>query len=160
MSTEIPDGEPVIIMSRLYDAPRPLVWQAMTEERHVAQWWGGAGVTNPVCEMDVRPGGHWRHVMRFPDGHELHMRFVFVEVDEPQKLAWRSVSHEQPGGPPESTITVTLSDVGDRTSWRMVSRFATFCDREAALSVGFTHPIELSSDCLVEYLNTLSAARA
>jgi len=51
--------EAVIVMSRIFDAPRPLVWKAMTEPEHLVQWWGGHGFTNPVCEMDARPGGRW-----------------------------------------------------------------------------------------------------
>jgi len=55
--TQAPANEPIIVMTRLYDAPRTLVWEAMTEPRHVRAWWGGPGFTNPVCEMDVpRPG--------------------------------------------------------------------------------------------------------
>ena len=61
--TEISATEPTIVMSRIYDAPRSLVWEAMTEPRHVRQWWGGPAVSNPVCEMDVRPGGRWEHVL-------------------------------------------------------------------------------------------------
>ena len=80
-STEAPANEAIIVMSRIYNAPREMVWEAMTEARHVAEWWGGPGFTNPVCEMDVRPGGLWRHVMRFPDGAELHMKFILIVVD-------------------------------------------------------------------------------
>src|SRR5438034_782154 len=108
-------------MSRIYDAPRSLVWEAMTEARHVAKWWGGAGVKNPVCEMNVRPGGHWHHVMQFPSGHEIQMEFIFLEVDAPETLSWRSVLDTQPGGPPASTITVTLTDLGEQTAWKMVA---------------------------------------
>ena len=56
MSTEtrIPADEPVIVMTRVYDAPRALVWEAMTDAAHVRAWWGGPGFENPVCEMDVR----------------------------------------------------------------------------------------------------------
>lgn len=66
-------------MTRIYDAPRALVWAAVTDRNHVKEWWGGPGTTNPVCEMDVRPGGAWKHVMRFPNGMEIVMNFVFVE---------------------------------------------------------------------------------
>ena len=80
-ATDTVTDDAVIVMSRVYEAPRDLVWEAITQPRHVAQWWGGPGFSNPVCAMDVRKGGAWTHVMRFPDGHELHMDFVFVEVD-------------------------------------------------------------------------------
>ena len=155
-TTDIPAGEAVIVMQRIYDAPRDLVWQAMTEARHVAQWWGGPGFTNPVCEMDVRPGGLWRHVMRFPDGRELHMSFVFLEVERPKRLVWQNVDHGQSKeGPPTSVIAVTLEDMGDRTRWKMVARFHSLAERDAAVAIGFGKPIEASSDRLVDYLRKL-----
>jgi uncharacterized protein YndB with AHSA1/START domain len=155
--SEISPTEPTIVMSRIYDAPRSLVWQVITEPRHVRQWWGGPGVSNPVCEMDVRPGGRWEHVMRFPDGRELHMSFIFLEVEKPVRLVWQSADHGQQkaGGPPSSTIAVTLEDLGSRTAWKMVATFRSMAERDAAISIGFRTPIENSSDRLVEYLKTL-----
>lgn len=152
----IPADETVIVMTRIYEAPRDLVWEAMTEARHVAQWWGGPGFSNPVCEMDVRPGGLWHHVMRFPDGHELNMNFVFVEVDPPKRLAWREVRHAQrKGGLPSCLITVSLEDMGERTGWNMVARFDSISERDAALAMGFVGPIAASNDRLVDYLRSL-----
>jgi uncharacterized protein YndB with AHSA1/START domain len=154
--TQIPDGDPIIVMTRVYDAPRALVWQAMTQPEHVREWWGGPGFSNPVCEMDVRPGGLWKHVMRFPDGHELHMRFVFVEVQKPSRLVWQHEDHgRRKQGPPTSLTSVTLDDLGARTRWTMTARFASLADREAALAVGFTRPIEASSERFVKYLVAL-----
>jgi uncharacterized protein YndB with AHSA1/START domain len=155
--SEISPTEPTIVMSRIYDAPRSLVWEAITEPRHVRQWWGGPGVSNPVCEMDVRPGGRWEHVMRFPDGRELHMSFIFLEVEKPVRLVWQSADHRQKkeGGPPSSTISVTLEDLGSRTAWKMVATFRSMAERDAAVSIGFRAPIENSSDRLVEYLKAL-----
>src|SRR5262245_8571906 len=156
----IPTDEAVIVMTRTYMAPRDLVWEVMTETRHVAQWWGGPGFSNPVCEMDVRPGGLWRHVMRFPDGHELPMNFVFVEVDPPKRLAWRDVGHDKRSqGPPACLITVTLEDIGEQTSWKMVARFDSIAERDAALAIGFIRPIAASNDALVAYLGSLSRPR-
>jgi uncharacterized protein YndB with AHSA1/START domain len=158
--TDIPTDEPIIIMKRLYEAPRDLVWQAMTEARHLQQWWGGAGVTNPVCEMDVRRGGLWNHVMRFPDGRELNMKFVFVEVDRPARLVWEHAQSESSTGLPAPVITVTLDELDCRTAWTMTARFRTLSEREAALSMGFTRPIEASGDRLVAYLKSMSGRRA
>ena len=156
LATDTVTDDAVIVMSRVYEAPRALVWAAITQPRHVARWWGGPGFSNPVCEMDVRKGGAWTHVMRFPDGHELHMDFVFVEVDPPQRLVWRHADHaEQRTGAPTSVITVTLEDLGERTRWHMVARFASPAERDAALAMGFTRPIEASGERLVAYLETL-----
>src|SRR5260370_21770732 len=109
--TEVAVAETAIVMSRVYDAPRSLVWQAMTRPEHIRRWWGGPGFSNPVCEMDVRPGGLWHHVMRFPDGHELHLDFIFLEVEPPSRLVWRHVDHgmrkqaRRPVAPPSRSTT-------------------------------------------------------
>jgi uncharacterized protein YndB with AHSA1/START domain len=158
--TELPAGEPFIVMTRLYDAPRDVVWEAITKAEHVREWWGGPGCTNPICEMDVRPGGLWHHVMRFPDGKELVMDFVFLEVERPKRLVWQHADHgKRHDGPPASHMTVTLEDLGDTTKWMLVSRFDSLADREAAVAFGFTHPIEASSDRLVQYLKNLCQER-
>jgi uncharacterized protein YndB with AHSA1/START domain len=154
--TELPSGEPLIVMTRIYEAPRDLVWEAMTQPEHVRQWWGGPGFTNPVCEMDVRPGGTWHHVMRFPDGRELKMEFVFLEVDRPKRLVWQHSDHgKRTHGPPSSHTTVTLDDLGGRTRCTIVARFDSMAERQAAIEIGFTRPIEASNERLVDYLKTM-----
>jgi uncharacterized protein YndB with AHSA1/START domain len=154
--TELPVDEPIIVMKRIYDAPRALVWEATTLPEHVKRWWGGPGFTNPVCEMDVRPGGEWNHVMRFPDGQELHMHFVFVEVEKPSRLVWKHRDQGiTAGGPPPCVITTTLEDLGGRTRWTMVARFDSLADREAARAIGFARPIEASNERLTQYLPTM-----
>jgi len=154
--TEIPKSEPLIIMRRTYDAPRAKVWEASTEPHHVKRWWGGPGFTNPVCEMDVRPGGLWHHVMRFPDGHELVMDFVFIEVEPPARLIWQNIDHgRRKGPPPTCKITSTLDEDGGKTHTTMIAEFCSFADRDYALGMGFTGPIAASNDRLVEYLKTL-----
>lgn len=154
--TEISAGEPTIVMRRIYDAARDLVWTAMTESSHVRQWWGGPGFTNPVCEMDVRPGGRWRHVMRFPDGRELQMDFVFLKVDKPKRLVWQHADHgKRTEGLPTALITVTLEDLDGRTCWTMVARFNSMAERDTAAGMGFAHPIEASNDRLTAYLKAM-----
>jgi uncharacterized protein YndB with AHSA1/START domain len=129
--------EPVIVMERVLDAPRDLVWETLTNARQVAKWYGGHGFENPVCEMDVRPGGRWHHVMRTPDGADRQLEFVFVEVVKPEKLAWRNA---EPGrrGPHDNLVTITLEAAGRQTKWKMVARFSSIADRDAALAIGFT----------------------
>jgi uncharacterized protein YndB with AHSA1/START domain len=154
--TEIPKNDPLIIMRRTYDAPRAKVWEAMTEPRHVSRWWGGPGFSNPVCEMDVRPGGRWHHIMRFPDGHELVMDFVFIEVEPPSRLVWQNVDHgKRQGPPPTCRITSTLEEEAGKTHTIMVAEFSSLADREYAVEMGFTGPIAASNDRLVEYLKTI-----
>jgi len=77
-----------IIISRVYDAPRDLVWEAMTDPKHVVHWWGPRGFSTTTEVMDVRPGGTWKHVMRGPDGTEYPNKSIFVEVVKPERLVY------------------------------------------------------------------------
>lgn len=151
--TEVPHDEPLLRMTRVYAAPRAKVWEAMTQPKHVARWWGGPGFENPVCEMDLRPGGRWHQVMRFPDGRELTLDFVFVEIAPPGKLVWQHVDHgARKGPPPTCRFISTLEDLGGTTRSILVAHFNSLADREAALGMGFTTPIEASNERLVAYL--------
>jgi len=145
-----------IMLNRVYDAPRTRVWEAITQPHHIVRWWGGAGVENPVCEIDLRPGGRWHHVMRFPDGREMIMDFVFLEIDPPSRLVWQHADHDtRTDDLPVPRITVTLGDLGAQTRWRMVAQFQTPAARDAALAMGFSGPIEASGIRLTEYLPTM-----
>jgi uncharacterized protein YndB with AHSA1/START domain len=154
-TTDSAAAEATIVMSRVYDAPRDVVWEAITEAKHVAQWCGGPSVTNPVCEMDVRPGGLWRHIMRFPNGRKMHLNFVFLEVGKPKSRIWKSVQHGQRAHGTPTSFTVTLVEVGDRTEWKMVAHFDSFDDRDAAVAMGFAKPIAASTERFIEYLKTM-----
>jgi uncharacterized protein YndB with AHSA1/START domain len=149
------DQAPVIVMTRIFDAPREMVWRVFTQPEHIVRWWGGEGFTNPVCEMDLRPGGLWRHVMCTPDGTEMAFNFVFTEVEPPSRLAWRETSPRRPGDPPSVLQTVTLEDLGDgRTRWTLVARADSFADRDAAVRSGYSTIITQSLDRLSAYLTT------
>jgi len=157
-TTEIAADQPTITMSRVYDAPRARVWEAITQPGHVRQWWGGAGVSNPVCEMDLRPGGLWTHVMRFPDGREMRMKFVFVEIAPPERLVWEHAEPVEHGnGPATCRFTVTLEDLGGRTRWHMVARYHSLSARDASVAMGFSGRIEASNDRFADYLETTGA---
>ena len=142
-------SEPVLVMQRIFDAPREDVWAALTDPRQVAKWYGGRGFENPICEMDVRPGGLWRHVMRTPDGTEHALRFVFVEVVKPERLVWRSADGGATlGGPHDNIITITLEAAGRKTRWKLVARFPSMADREAAARMGFSTVLAEGTDKL------------
>ena len=111
--TKLPTGEPTIVMTRVYDAPRDLVWRAMTEAKHVRQWWGGPGISNPVCEMDVRPGGLWRRRMRSPSGDVILKHGVYREIIAPERLVFTYITENAAGViDPETLVSVIFADLG------------------------------------------------
>jgi len=98
-----------IVATRLFDAPRRLVWRMWTDAEHVAQWWGPNGFRNTIHEMDVRPGGAWRLVMHGPDGTDYTNKFIYLEVVEPSRLVYDHVTG------PLFRATVTFTDRGEKT---------------------------------------------
>lgn len=138
--------EAVIIMTRMFDAPIDKVWDCFTKPEHVRTWFGGAGFQNPVCEMDVRPGGIWRHVMVPPNGQRFELEYVYVEVKKPTRLVWQSSDFgKRKQGPPANRTDVTLEDHGDRTKWTMKATFQNAAEARHAVSMGYTQT--LSQGC-------------
>lgn len=118
-----------IVISRVFDAPRALVFKAWTDPHHVAQWWGPNGFTNTVYEMDVRPGGVWRYVMHGPDGVDYKNKVVFAEVVEPERLVY--THGDDDGGESEPFhVTVTFAEQDGKTTLTMRSRFASVAERD------------------------------
>lgn len=105
-----------IDITRVLDAPRDLAFRLWTEPRHMAQWWGPKDFTNPVCDMDARPGGAMRIVMRAPDGAEHPMTGLFHEVVAPERLVFTAVARDASGNPLLEALTrVTFADMGGKT---------------------------------------------
>ena len=106
-----------LVMTRVFDAPRELVFKAWTETKHVAQWWGPKRFTNPVCEMDVRMGGAIRIHMRAPDGVVYPMTGVFQEIVVPERLVFVSSALDDKGNSMFDVLsTVTFADERGKTA--------------------------------------------
>ena len=112
-----------LVLTRVFDAPRELVFKAWTDPKQVAQWWGLHGFTNPVCDLDVRPGGAIRIHMRGPDGTVYPMTGVYNEVVEPERLVFTSAALDADGNPMfEVLTTVTFAEQGGKTKQTMRAR--------------------------------------
>jgi uncharacterized protein YndB with AHSA1/START domain len=116
-----------IVASRIYNAPRELVWKMWTDPQHIARWWGPKGFRNTIHEMDVRPGGHWRFVMHGPDGRDYDNHSIYIEVVEPERLAYDHVS-----GPLfHATATFEAEGSGTKVTMQMVFESAELRNRVA-----------------------------
>jgi len=122
-----------ILFTRIFDAPREMVFEAWTNPRHLTNWWGPRGFSTTIHEMDVRPGGVWRLVMRGPDGRDYDNRLVFVEVVKPERLVYK---HEAEPGSEYATYetTVTFAAAGNRTNLTMRMLFSSAEERERIVS--------------------------
>ena len=102
------------VVSRVFDAPRELVWQAMTDPQHVVHWWGPRGFSTTIETMDVRPGGIWKQTLRGPDGALYPNKSVFKEVTKPERLVYSHAGGRQ-GGPGASFVaTWTFEALGPK----------------------------------------------
>jgi len=112
-----PYGEASVTLTRMFDAPRALVWKAWTDPKMMAQWFGPRGFTNPVCELDVRVGGSLYIVMRGPDRNDYPMKGVFREVSAPERLVFTNIAIDKEGNHLlEGETTVTFLEKGGKTT--------------------------------------------
>jgi len=146
--------EPTIVVTRLVDAPRELVWQAWTEPRHIAQWWGPNGFTNTIHAMEVKPGGVWRFIMHGPDGTDWPNKIVYREVVRPERLVYDH-SGEGANDPHRFHVTVTFADKNGMTEIVMASLFPSLAARDAVLKFGALEGGGQTLDRLADYLPTI-----
>jgi len=141
-----------ILMTRVVDAPRRLVFAAHTDPKHLPHWMlGPEGWSMPVCEIDLRPGGAWRFVWRRSDGSEMEMRGVYQEVVPPERL----VCTESWGADwPETLNTLILSEQAGKTTITQRMRYPSQEARDAALQTGMREGMSESYDRMAEYLAT------
>lgn len=82
-------GECEIVITRVFDAPRDLVFDAWTKEEHLSKWWGPQGFTMTTQQFDMKPGGTWEFIMHGPDGVDFPNTNVFVEVVKPERIVFK-----------------------------------------------------------------------
>ncbi len=106
-----------LVITRIFDAPRNVVFQAWTEPGRAARWWGPQGFVTTYCDMDVRPGGAFRVCMRSPEGVDHWKQGVYREVVEPERLVFTFAWEDAEGKPIRQTlVTVTFAEHGDKTA--------------------------------------------
>lgn len=108
-----------IIGSRVFDAPRALVFSAFTDPKRLAHWWGPNGFTTTTHSFDFRPGGIWRFVMHGPDGRDYQNRITYEEIAPPERIVYRHDGGEDVE-PVQFSQTLTFQDLGGgrtRLTW-------------------------------------------
>jgi uncharacterized protein YndB with AHSA1/START domain len=139
--------EQELVLTRVFDGPRELVFKVWTDPKHVAQWWGPKGFTNPVCELDLRPGGAILIHMRGPDGTVYPMTGVYQEVVRPERLVFTSGALDADGNPLfEVLTTVTFTEESGKTKQilkaRVIKRTAQAAPYLAGMEAGWTQSLE------------------
>ena len=105
-----------LVITRIFEAPRRLVFKMWTEPEHLVRWWGPHGFATISSRMDVRPGGAWSRSMRAPDGRIIRKYGVYREIVAPERLVLTYITDDPEGDPrPETLVTVTFTDLGGTT---------------------------------------------
>jgi uncharacterized protein YndB with AHSA1/START domain len=145
-----------IVSERVFDAPRERVFAAYTDPELIPEWWGPRRMTTIVDQMDVRPGGAWRFIMREPDGQETGFRGTYREVTPPEEIVQ---TFEWEGMPGHVIIeTARFEDLGGRTKVTTTSLFHTTEERDGMLASGMERGLTESHDRLAELLARAGAA--
>lgn len=144
---------PTIIMTRIFDAPRTLVFEAYTDPKHIPHWWGPRYLKTTVEKMDVRPGGEWRILQRAPDGQEFRFHGEYREVAPPEKVVSTFVFE----GDPESVVlnTTTFEELDGATKLTTTSVFRTMKDRDGMMRSGMESGANESMERLAELLGKM-----
>ncbi|MGH7426812.1 MAG: SRPBCC family protein [Candidatus Methylomirabilaceae bacterium] len=141
-----------IEISRMFDAPRQLVFDAHTKPELVKRWLGvHRGWSLAVCEIDLRVGGAYRYVWRGPDGADMGMRGVFLEIVAPERLVSTEV-FDQSWYPGEAVDTLTLVEQGGRTTLTLTVRYESREARDAVLKSPMEEGMAAGYDKLAELL--------
>lgn len=150
-----------IVIRRVLDAPRNLVWEAWTDPGQLARWWGPKGFTTKVFEFDLTPGGRSRYAMVGPDGTEYPGQGVFREIVPGERIVTtdefgdgfeKVVDMDLPRG---MVLTVTFAELGGKTELTLVIAHPTAEDRRKHEEMGVIPGWNSSLDCLDEHLRSM-----
>jgi uncharacterized protein YndB with AHSA1/START domain len=145
-----------IVMSRTFDAPRELVFEAHTSCEHMRNWWGPRKYEVDSCEIDFRPGGSWRITHKSAEGPEEHgFHGEFREIVRPERIVWTFEWEGLPGH--VSVETLTLDEQDGKTTLTARSVYDTVEDRDGMLQSGAADGAAETWDRLDEYLGTLGS---
>lgn len=138
-----------IVMTRVFDAPRSMVFDAFSKPELLKRWFGPRGWTLVVCEVDLKVGGTFRFVLRGPDGKEMGMRGVYIEIEPPARSVHMESFDDYPG---ESQVTAVMVEEGGKTTLTATVLYPSREVRDAVINSGMEHGAAESYDKLAELL--------
>jgi uncharacterized protein YndB with AHSA1/START domain len=141
-----------IQMTRVFDAPRQLVWDAFSKPELLKRWFGPRGWSLVACEVDHRVGGGFRFVLRGPDGKDMGMRGVYRELAPPDRSVHVESFDDYPG---ESTVTAVFTEKSGKTTMTATVEYPSREVRDIVISTGMEHGAAESYDKLAELLPSL-----
>ena len=144
-----------VVFTRVYDVPRALVYRAWTDPKELAKWWGPKGFTNPVCELDARPGGAIRIDMTAPDGTVYLMTGTVREVAPPERFVFAATAHDEKRRPIAEVLnSATFSERGGKTTMEIRSTVLSATPEAASSLAGMRQGWTQSLVRLAEHVAT------
>ena len=142
-------GERAIVLTRVFDAPRSMVFDALTRPELLKRWFGPRGWTLQVCESDLRIGGKWRFALRGPDGREMGMSGIWRELSPSERIVHVEMFDDYPG---ESLVTTVLLERDGKTTMTASAEYESQAVRDAVIRSGMEHGAAESYDKMAELL--------
>ena len=154
-------SQPEIVIERVFEGPRELVWKTWTDPEHVMRWWGPKGFTSPVCSADFRVGGAYLYCMRSPEGKDFWTTGVYREIVEPERIVYTDCFSDADGNmvpashwglagdwPDETLVTVTFAE--DHGKTKVTLRHANVpSDQRSGFGVGWNESLDKLAEGLV-----------
>jgi uncharacterized protein YndB with AHSA1/START domain len=144
-----------LVMTRVFDAPRQLVFDAMTKPALITRWYGPRGWSMLVCEVDLKVGGAFHFVSRREDGKEVGQRGIYREVETPARFVY--TEEWEDWNPGQTVVTNVLTEDGGRTTFTSTMRFPSQEVRDMLIKSGMTRGADETYDKLAEVLSSIAA---
>ncbi|OYD06162.1 SRPBCC domain-containing protein [Paludifilum halophilum] len=154
-----------LILERVFDAPRELVFKAFSEAEHLKRWWSTKGWSTPVCNVDFRPGGVWFYCMKCTDesqedyGMEFWGKAVYQEIKEPERIVFIDSFSDAEGNiveeMPSTKMTITFIEQDGKTKLISRSQFASAEELQSVLDMGVLQGVTQTWDKLANLLEEL-----
>ncbi|SEQ48867.1 Uncharacterized conserved protein YndB, AHSA1/START domain [Virgibacillus subterraneus] len=158
-----------LVMERVFEAPRDLVFKAFSESDHLENWWGPEGWKTESRKFEFKPGGVWHYCMRCTDknqgdffGQESWNKSVYEEISAPEKIVYTDVFSDEEGnstvGMPETRVTMNFIDQGEKTKLIARSQFDSVEALQKVVDMGVIEGIDSQYRCLDDYLKQIQYA--
>lgn len=153
--TIIEHPERTLVIEKVFNAPRDLVFSAWADSEHIAEWWGPSAVTTRTVERDFSVGGFWKYVMEMPGGNGEHaVENNYVEIVPGEKIVWTETAGADPSN--QITVTVLLEDQGEETKLTMLILHKSEEQMKINEAGGMLMGYNMTFDAFTEFLTGLS----
>jgi uncharacterized protein YndB with AHSA1/START domain len=142
-----------VVLTRVFDAPRALVFDALTTPDLLKRWYGPTGWSLVVCDIDLRVGGRWRYVVRRPDGKEIGQKGVYREIARSERIVNTESWEDWDAG--ETLVTTVLTEVNGKTTFSSTIVFPSKEVRDTVVKNGLTRGVTETYDKLAAVLASI-----